>query len=181
MTGQQHENFVCESVRYDISEEPLEDYFAVRGSKPVFNWLSSGCWRGYVGTWALTNQRLYLIALRPAVGFEEDHDTRLSLAMLFPNYPKRVFAHWYSGTMRVSVDRKFDYLPDEYWEKLESLVSLSVIPRALDRTLRLNWWKGVLRSACFESECGRHVERFVELDEACELLSTANKTEPHNP
>jgi len=50
-----------------------------------------------VGTWDIQDSRLYLIDI---AGSYED-GSPATLESLFPGFPDRVFAHWYSGTLRV--------------------------------------------------------------------------------
>ena len=52
-----------------------------------------GCDRGYEGTWALQDGRLYLVKL---VGTLRN-GREVSVATFFPNSPERVFANWYTG------------------------------------------------------------------------------------
>lgn len=77
--------------------EPLSDYFARIGSRPRFLCRVTSLLRGYLGTWETADERLYLRAPR---GVFED-DTPFSVATFFPEHPDRVFADWYSGTLRI--------------------------------------------------------------------------------
>jgi hypothetical protein len=94
---------VSEALRYEGQDScmlslPLEDYFSMSGHHPKFRFTHTGNWRGYVGSWEIRNGRLYLIELR---GTLED-GTEVTLDTLFPGFGKRVFAHWFSGTLRVA-------------------------------------------------------------------------------
>ena len=102
---------IPESLRYQgqdlaLCELPLEGYFEMGGSRPDFLCLSTGLRRGYVGEWEIVDGRLYLVGLR---GLLAD-DREASLATLFPAYPGRVFAHWYTGTLRVPQGKLLDYV-----------------------------------------------------------------------
>ena len=92
-----------------MSDAPLSDYFAMGGFEPRFAPSTSMLWRGYIGRWEIIDARLYLIGLE---GTLED-STAASVATIFPDFPDRVFAHWYSGTIRVPrgefLEYRFDY------------------------------------------------------------------------
>ena len=52
--------------------------------------------RRYIGVWEIINGRLYLMDI-------EAHwkdESPVCLEQLFPGYPHRVFAHWFTGTIR---------------------------------------------------------------------------------
>ena len=87
--------------------EPLGDYFALAGLEPPFDWTSTALWRGYVGTWEIIQSRLYLIGINGRLKTDE----AATLASIFPDFPERVFAHWYSGTIRVPEGKLLEYIP----------------------------------------------------------------------
>lgn len=106
MTAQIGEQLLYDGRETTMCAEPLEDYFAFGGRKPEFAATSSALWRGYVGTWEITHDRLYMVAL---AGTLKD-GTEASLETIFPGYPDRVFAHWYSGTLRIPEGRLLEYI-----------------------------------------------------------------------
>lgn len=81
-------------------------YFALGGNKPEFEFTCTALWRGYVGSWEIIDDRLYLINL---TGQMKD-GTDANLATIFPNDPDRVFAHWYSGKVRLPQGNKLKYV-----------------------------------------------------------------------
>ena len=93
---------IAESLRYEgqvlsMCCEPLSDYFELAGVEPGLQATCTALWRGYVGTWEVVDRRLYLVELEG----EFKDGRQASLASFFPEHPSRVFAHWYSGTIRV--------------------------------------------------------------------------------
>ena len=72
---------------------PAERLLLDGGSTPRFASNCTALWRGYVGDWEIIDSRLYLVGLS---GSLED-GSEASLATVFPEFPRRVFAHWYSG------------------------------------------------------------------------------------
>lgn len=97
MTVQIKEVIHYQGQSHRLLDQPLECYFELGGARPEFNVNCSALWRGYVGTWEINQNRLYLIGLR---GTLKD-GTQANLATVFPGYPERVFAHWYSGTLHI--------------------------------------------------------------------------------
>lgn len=99
---------------------PLGDYFALGGIDPGFGqeWPldCTALWRGYIGTWEVLGDRLYLVAIHklvlngPGTNF---------LETVFPGYPDRVFAHWYSGTLRIPQGNTLKYVHMGYQSTYE--------------------------------------------------------------
>ncbi|MCP5162757.1 MAG: hypothetical protein H6999_03535 [Hahellaceae bacterium] len=106
MTAQLAETLIYQGHTMGMCTTPLNDYFALGGNKPDFAGAGTMLWRRYVGTWEVVNERLYLIALRGNL----TNGTEANLATLFPDYPERVFAHWYSGTLRIPKGKLIKYV-----------------------------------------------------------------------
>ncbi|MGC8494817.1 MAG: hypothetical protein ACP5SH_24095 [Syntrophobacteraceae bacterium] len=85
---------------------PLSDYFAMGGTGPRFQSNCTALWRGYIGTWEILDGRLYLIELH---GTLED-GSEAELSSIFPDFPDRVFAHWFSGTIRAPLGKLIQYV-----------------------------------------------------------------------
>ena len=68
-----------------LCTNPLEPYLK-SGANPLrFQASGTSLWRGYVGTWAIENQRLYLVSLQGYVG-NMDEVKEVGLEALFPGY-----------------------------------------------------------------------------------------------
>lgn len=119
---------VGEILRYDgdtvrMCDTPLGDYFALGGRfpEPRFDCFSNtALWRGYVGTWEVLHERLYLVGLSG----ELVDGSNASLATLFPDYSDRVFAHWYSGTIRIPEGGLLEYIHAGFSSRYERDVFL---------------------------------------------------------
>ena len=101
---------------------PLDAYFSMGGRGPGFRLDSTALWRGYVGKWEIAGDRLYLIGLQATL----DDGTRASLATLFPDFPARVFAHWYSGALRIPQGKQLKYVHMGYDSTFERDLLLDV-------------------------------------------------------
>ena len=115
MTAQIGEILYYEGRERRMCSEPLGDYFAFGGERPAFESNCTALWRGYVGTWEILDGRLYLVGLS---GTLED-GTEASLATLFPGFPDRVFAHWFSDTLRIPDGKLLDYVHMGYGSTYE--------------------------------------------------------------
>ncbi len=93
-----------------LCTDPLESFFEMSGMHPEFMATCTALWRGYVGTWEITSDRLYLVGL----------DGRLksgqiaNLGTIFPGFPDRVFAHWFSGVLRIPMGQLMRYVHGGY-------------------------------------------------------------------
>lgn len=63
--------------------------------------VSSGCWRGYIGTWAIINDSLFLTNLVPPCDLKENEENPLAIEKLFKDLisSKGVFASWVNDTL----------------------------------------------------------------------------------
>lgn len=110
MTAQVPEALIYEGNKLSMCSEPLGDYFALAGLRPPFEWTSSALWRGYVGTWEVHQDRLYLVGINGTLA----SGGAATLATIFPDFPERVFAHWYSGTIRAPEGKLLEYVHMAY-------------------------------------------------------------------
>jgi hypothetical protein len=122
MTAQIAEKLHYQGEVVAMCTNPLSDYFAMGGFNPRFASNSTALWRGYVGRWEVADGRLYLVELR---GTLED-GTEASVATIFPDFPDRVFAHWYSGTIRVPQGKQLEYVHMGYGSTFERDLFLDV-------------------------------------------------------
>ena len=118
---------IAESLRYEgqvlsMCCEPLSDYFELAGVEPGLQATCTALWRGYVGTWEVVDRRLYLVELEG----EFKDGRQASLASFFPEHPSRVFAHWYSGIIRVPQGELLHYRHSGYASVYERDLLLEV-------------------------------------------------------
>ena len=106
MTVQIAEKLTYNGQKYKLHTEPLRPYLYKHTieSSVSTSYRRSDCWRGYVGHWAIEDDKLYLIELD---SFEIPH--RNALDDLFPDQEK-VFAEWFSGIIRTTLDDMYMYL-----------------------------------------------------------------------
>ena len=105
MTAQISEILRYQGRKQRMCTEPLGDYFALAGIEPRFEVSCTALWRGYVGEWEIREGRLYLVKLTGTL----EGDTPATLETFFPGFPDRVFAHWYSGQVRLPMGQQLEY------------------------------------------------------------------------
>jgi hypothetical protein len=110
MTAQIGEYLRYQGEGVSMCTEPLGDYFAMGGRKPEFQANCTALWRGYVGGWEIVAGRLYLVKL---TGTLMD-GSEACLETVFPGFPERVFAHWYTGTLRIPRGQRLHYRHQGY-------------------------------------------------------------------
>jgi hypothetical protein len=105
MTAQAREDLLYEGEKLSMCSTPLEDFFDTGGSKPSFALRSTACWRGYIGEWEISDNSLYLIGIDAKLR----DGSPVSVATIFPDSADRVFASWYSGTIRIPQGDRIQY------------------------------------------------------------------------
>ena len=122
MTAQFPEKILYQGEKYAMCTEPLEDYFAKGGVRPIFRRSSTALWRRYIGLWEIVDDRLYLTGLE---GWLED-GTKATTAMIFPAFPEKIFAQWYSGQLRIPQGEMLEYIHMGYGSTYERDLFLEV-------------------------------------------------------
>jgi hypothetical protein len=122
MTAQVGERLRYQGEQMTMATEPLEAYFAQGAERPFFGFMCTALWRGYVGRWEIVDDRLYLVGINAAAFRDEP----VPLERLFPGYGDRVFAHWYTGTLRVPQGRLLAYVHMGYASTYERDLMLEV-------------------------------------------------------
>lgn len=97
MTAQVGEDVKKRDEGVRMATERLQSCLGMGGHHPRFIASSTVLHRGRVGSWKITGGRLYLVN-QTAV---PDSGMDASLESVFPWFTDRVFAHWYSGTVRI--------------------------------------------------------------------------------
>lgn len=106
MTTQIPDQIILDGEKTQIASLPLEEYRRKRGVLPTLPRSCSALWRGYIATWALCENRLYLVDIDTTSYGEPD----LKLPDFFPGCGPRVFARWYSDKLVVPQGEIIQYL-----------------------------------------------------------------------
>lgn len=110
MTAQLHEQINFNGKTYGMASTPLSDYLKNHADTPKFAYPHTACWRGYLGTWEIRNNRLFLIDLVCYIKLEPLNEIIESdLSLLFPG-KKVVFAKWFTGVIRIPDGQIINYV-----------------------------------------------------------------------
>ena len=109
MTAQFTEVLKYREETLSLCSYPLNVYWKSSGNPIELRSTSTGCWRGYVGTWEIKGDRLYLVKFWGNRQGESEYE-QVGLADVFPGYPDGVFAHWFSGELRCLRGKWLRYL-----------------------------------------------------------------------
>ena len=106
MTMQELDKIIIKGVRYRLWTFPLDTYWTRWNPKPKVLITKSCCWRGYIATWEITDNVLYLTDIEFNT-LEGD----VGLNYLFPKKKGKIKATWYTGELRVPFGErlKLDY------------------------------------------------------------------------
>jgi len=97
---------ILDGEKHDMASLPLQQYVQKGGVLPETRNCCTGLRRGYIGTWELCENRLYLIDIDTT----SYGDLDLKLKDFFPDCGTRVFARWYSDTLRVPLGEVIQYI-----------------------------------------------------------------------
>ena len=134
MTAQISEKLLFNGDVCSMCNEPLSMYFSLGGTNPVFQSNNTALGRGYIGSWEIIDNRLYMIGLS---GNLKD-GTEASLEMVFPGFPDRVFAHWYTGKVRLPQGKILDYVHAGYMSTYERDLFLHLEKGVITKTELIN-------------------------------------------
>ncbi len=115
MTAQVTEIIIYKNKKRSLCSLPLSTYFSLSDTNPIFMDSSIKLLRGYIGTWEIKKNRLYLIGIEAKYVNEK----KVTLNSLFPGYPYRVFAHWFNGELRIPHGKLIQYVHGGFASKYQ--------------------------------------------------------------
>ena len=120
MTTQLPEILIHRGQKLNLCEQPLYDYLRRlrKRRRPKFLSWTTACHRGYVATWEIIDNKLYLRDLEGVIardGEAIDADLKTALPWLKPP----LFAKWVSGDLRGPEGRLVNYTHHGYSSKYE--------------------------------------------------------------
>lgn len=129
MTAQVQEALRFRGKDYGMAACPLEGAFHTLRPRPAFVFPHTACWRGYVGTWEVRDDRLHLVDLAGQVVDGETQGHRhCGLADVFPEAPSSggVFADWVTDWLRVPDGEMLHYVHMGFGSQYERDLFLGV-------------------------------------------------------
>ena len=125
MTAQFTEILQLRGEKLSLCSQPLDGYLDSAANPIKFESTSTALWRGYVGSWTIENDRLYLTKLSGNTQTDEGLK-KVVLTDMFPGYPDGVFAHWYTGEMRCPQGELLKYVHGGYASSYEKDLFIDV-------------------------------------------------------
>ena len=122
MTAQIQEILLYNGKTVGMASEPLDSYLNLVYDKPPFIAPHTANWRGYLGKWLIEDDQLFIIGLQGLI----KGDVEINMNYLFPDSEK-VFAEWYTGTIRIPQGELLNYLHSGYESKYERDLYLDLI------------------------------------------------------
>jgi hypothetical protein len=144
MTAQASDSIFYLGDGYPLFSEPLESYFDETHPRPPFQAPHTACWRGYIASWEIVENKLYLTELQAWLENKE-----VGLTAVFPRKKKPIFAKWFSGVLRLQKGEMLNYVHMGYASTFEQEVLLVVergvvkTVETIDNVKRLSFWKKV--------------------------------------
>ena len=125
-TAQYPDNLIYEGKTVGIYSNPLEQYFSKDHPRPMklFDANCSAIWRGYVATWQIEKDKLYLV--RIVEGTCENDAPKIPLSKIFPGKKAPIFAGWFSGTLVAPQGKELRYVHMGYQTVYEKELHISV-------------------------------------------------------
>ena len=130
MTAQFSERLRYNGEDLAMCTNPLGYFFALGGVNPGFESNCTALWRGYVGSWEIVDGRLYLVSISGTL----EGGGEASLGSVFPVFPDRVFAHWFSGTIRIPQGKMLEYVHMGYGSTYERDLHLEIDRGVVSKT-----------------------------------------------
>lgn len=85
-------------IKYDLYTRPLDSYWNGRHPKPPIRVTNSTCWRGYVASWEISDNSLYLIDI---IFHSPEGD--VGLEYLFTFNPGKIKADWLTDELQIPI------------------------------------------------------------------------------
>jgi hypothetical protein len=98
MCIQVKDSIIIKGDKYHLYTTPLDSYWTKRNPKPPVRPTKSTCWRGYIATWEIFKENLYLVNI-----IYHAHDDEFGLDYLFPKNTGKIRADWYTGELKIPI------------------------------------------------------------------------------
>jgi hypothetical protein len=95
---QTKESIIIKGQKYSLFTCPLAGYWTKKNPKPAIKLPVSSCRRGYVATWEIFHECLYLVRII----FHAPEDD-FGLDFIFPGNTGKVKASWYTGELKIPI------------------------------------------------------------------------------
>ncbi len=128
MTAQQPDKLYNNGQENILFSNPLEDFFTISNFNPGFMSPHTANYRGYVATWEIIDEKLYLIGIN---GWKYDKTNagkihEVDISSVFPDEGPPIFAKWFSGTLIIPQGKMLHYIHMGYESIYERELHITV-------------------------------------------------------
>jgi hypothetical protein len=176
-TAQEPDYLIVKGKTTALYTNPLERYFELHpDARPKSELMSTACWRGYVATWEISDQRLWLtkvdIGVASPEAKNEDRYERVRKDVLDSIFPKskRVLATWYSGALIVPQGEQVQYVHMGYGSTYERYSIYTIKEGSLQKERHLSLEE-------FKTFRKQQFERFKATEEYKKALADCKKAD----
>ena len=114
MSAQEGEILILDGKREFLASYPLLSCDEYKSKQKQLVWRSTDNKRGYIGTWKVKDNKLYLVDLHGWVKGNEE----IGIEFFFEG-KQEVFAKWYSGALRIPRGKALKYVHSGFSSKFE--------------------------------------------------------------
>lgn len=125
-TAQIPERIVFEGTEGFLFTNPLETWFGKDNPRPEFASPHTACWRGYVASWEIKEDTLYLTDVKAWMRDEQGKAAPVGFETIFPGKSKPLKAGWFTGTLRIPRGNPIQYVHMGYQTVYEYEVFLRI-------------------------------------------------------
>lgn len=108
MTAQKADIIYINAKQYPLFTNPLEDFWGKGNAKPPFYIKDTSCWRGYIASWEIIDDVLFLVDIELYMG-----DTTIA-DVFFPKITNKLKAVWFTGELRIPLGDRLENLLGGY-------------------------------------------------------------------
>jgi hypothetical protein len=168
-TAQKPDKIIYQGKTYDLHSNPLETYFDKYPNKRPQGVISSNLWRGYIATFEIIDNCLYLIDIKSLRHKDNQSETvwRSVFQEIFQGYNK-VKVDWFNGLLVIPHGRMTKFVNTGYASLFEHYFILEIERSDLKKEKRLG-------GAAFQAFKDRQFEQFKKTDEYERLVGVLKK------
>jgi len=133
-TEQIPDKLIYKGKEYELQTNPMESYFKKYPDKRPKGAISSACWRGYVATFEIKNNQLYLKDIEVEFWNKGKINSKSVLNKLFPKQ-EMIKIDWFTGLLIIPYGEIVDqaYLSLDYGSLYEHYILLEIENGNLNR------------------------------------------------
>lgn len=140
-TAQEADIISYKDAKHGLLCNPLDSFFKLYpDKKPHGDVVSSSNWRGYIATWEIENQRLYLLDVTVEIRDETGKHFSLTKSVLHEVFPdkNKVVADWYDGLLIIPLEKMVSYVHMGYGSSFEQYLLIQVKKGEVIKEKRFN-------------------------------------------